>query len=157
MIYGPPKLSCAFLASDVPKCQMSSGPYGPIFVDIHCVFLKRSSCWDRRVLQHLFVFFVTLYVMFTDKNAKCYVFSCNYWYLCLYCFNYFRNLADINGTFMYCLIYFLSKSMTIMLLPNNLTLHVFVSIHRQTTIIYSFDATLTLGIWFVMYATVTGL
>ena len=29
---GHEDLSCAFLANYVPKCQMSSGPYGPIFL-----------------------------------------------------------------------------------------------------------------------------
>ena len=29
-IYGPLRRSCVFLANYVPKCQMSSGPYGPI-------------------------------------------------------------------------------------------------------------------------------
>ena len=28
----PLRLSCVFLANYVPKCQMSSGPYGPIFL-----------------------------------------------------------------------------------------------------------------------------
>ena len=28
----PLRLSCVFVANYVPKCQMSSGPYGPIFV-----------------------------------------------------------------------------------------------------------------------------
>ena len=28
---GPLRLSCVLLANYVPKCQMNSGPYGPIF------------------------------------------------------------------------------------------------------------------------------
>ena len=32
-MHGPPRLSCALSANYVPKCQMSSGPYGPIFMD----------------------------------------------------------------------------------------------------------------------------
>ena len=30
-MYGPLRLSFALLANYVPKCQMSSGPHGPIF------------------------------------------------------------------------------------------------------------------------------
>ena len=33
-MHGPVRLSYAFLANYVPKCQMSSGPYGPILIDI---------------------------------------------------------------------------------------------------------------------------
>ena len=31
LTYGPLRLSCVFLANYMPKCQMSSRPYGPIF------------------------------------------------------------------------------------------------------------------------------
>ena len=31
---GPLRLSYVLLANNVPKCQMSSGPYGPIFVQL---------------------------------------------------------------------------------------------------------------------------
>ena len=30
----PVRLSCVFLANHVPKCQMSSGLYGPIFTSV---------------------------------------------------------------------------------------------------------------------------
>ena len=31
LTFGPLRLSCVFLANYMPKCQMSSGPNGPIF------------------------------------------------------------------------------------------------------------------------------
>ena len=44
-------LSCVFLANYVPKCQMSSGPYGPIFGGIvlgvwqkSCLILWQIPC-----------------------------------------------------------------------------------------------------------------
>ena len=35
LIYGKLRLSCVLLAYYVPKCQMSSGPYEPIFKHIN--------------------------------------------------------------------------------------------------------------------------
>ena len=38
-MYGPLRLSFALLANYVPKCQMSSGPHGPIFLELeYCPF-----------------------------------------------------------------------------------------------------------------------
>ena len=47
LTHGPPRLSCAFLANYMAKCQTSSGPYWPIF----CGGMPGS----REVFYHAYV------------------------------------------------------------------------------------------------------
>ena len=61
----PLRLSCVFLANYVPKCQMSSGPCGPIFV-VLCVNLWLIGRRSTVVLSHIIPFSVML--CFAKKN-----------------------------------------------------------------------------------------
>ena len=45
LTYGPLRLSCVFLANYMPKCQMSSGPYGPIFWPIW--FINQRALYNH--------------------------------------------------------------------------------------------------------------
>ena len=49
MCFSPLRLSCVFLANYVPKCQMNSGPYGPIFL-----FICRTSPRPKSLVDRLF-------------------------------------------------------------------------------------------------------
>ena len=37
-MHGPLRLTCALLANYMVKCQMSSGPYGPILSNVQLIF-----------------------------------------------------------------------------------------------------------------------
>ena len=61
LTYGP--LSSVFLANYMPKCQMSSGPYGPIFYTSFRALTQK----DRLIIFYCFVFLfcrsITEYIM----------------------------------------------------------------------------------------------
>ena len=49
-MHGPLRLSYALLANYMAKCQMSSGPYGPIFIGLMPLFSLFCSFGDKSMV-----------------------------------------------------------------------------------------------------------
>ena len=54
LIYGPQRLSYVFLVNYVPKFQISSSPFGPVFCPLHLMIPRIiSGNQDRKVTRNL--------------------------------------------------------------------------------------------------------
>ena len=79
-MHGPLKVSYALFANCMPKCQISSGPYGPIFVYLPCVCPKdyfrpqtvsRRAPWNEGLLVVNFKNTEKIEKEILEKSGKC--------------------------------------------------------------------------------------